>query len=110
MQGEGEWKTKKHGAEYRRQWRKVRLGIDAKTLAIRAIEVTNNGVGDAPMQPELLNQIPPEETLLSVSGDGAYDTKTYHETIARRPGCGDHSDAKKRQTLERQEPRGTSSQ
>ena len=30
--GEGEWKTKKHGAERRRQWRKVHLGIDAQTL------------------------------------------------------------------------------
>ena len=32
MLGEGEWKTKKHGAEYRRQWRKVHLSIDAETL------------------------------------------------------------------------------
>ena len=32
--GEGEWKRKKHGAEYRRQWRKVHLGIDAQTLEI----------------------------------------------------------------------------
>ncbi len=39
--GEGEWKRKKHGAEYRRQWRKVHLGIDAQTLEIRAIEVTD---------------------------------------------------------------------
>ena len=38
MLGEGEWKTKKHGAEYRRQWRKVHLGIDASTLEIRAME------------------------------------------------------------------------
>lgn len=35
--GDGEWKTKKHGAERRRQWRKVHLGIDAQTLQIRAI-------------------------------------------------------------------------
>ena len=28
--GEGEWKRKKHGAEYRRQWRKLHIGIDAK--------------------------------------------------------------------------------
>lgn len=84
MLGEGEWKTKKHGAEYRRQWRKVHLGIDAETLEIRAIEVTGNGVGDAPMLPELLNQIPPNEPLLSVSGDGAYDTKACHEAIAGR--------------------------
>ncbi len=49
--GEGEWKRKKHGAEYRRQWRKVHLGIDAHTLEIRAIEVTDNSVGDAPCCP-----------------------------------------------------------
>lgn len=30
--GEGECKRKKHGPEYRRQWRKVHLGIDAQTL------------------------------------------------------------------------------
>jgi len=29
MLGEGGWKTKKCGADYRRQWRKVYLGIDA---------------------------------------------------------------------------------
>ena len=51
MLGEGEWKTKKHGADYRRQWRKVHLGIDATTLEIRAMEVTDNSVGDAPVLP-----------------------------------------------------------
>ncbi|OHX10311.1 hypothetical protein BI347_21205 [Chromobacterium sphagni] len=51
--GEGEWKRKKHGAEYGRQWRKAHLGIDAETLEIRAVEVTGNGVGDAPTLPEL---------------------------------------------------------
>ncbi|NWK75034.1 IS5 family transposase, partial [Acinetobacter sp. SwsAc6] len=30
--GEGEWKRKKHQPEYRRQWRKLHIGIDAKTL------------------------------------------------------------------------------
>lgn len=82
--GEGEWKRKKHGAEYRRQWRKVHLGIDAQTLEIRAIEVTNNSVGDAPMLPELLGQIPADEAVASVSGDGAYDTKACHAAIAQR--------------------------
>jgi hypothetical protein len=61
MLGEGEWKTKKHGADYRRQWRKVHLGIDAATLEIRAMEVTDNSIGDAPMLVNLLGQIPPEE-------------------------------------------------
>ncbi len=82
--GEGEWKRKKHGAEYRRQWRKVHLAIDAHTLEVRAIEVTDNRVGDAPMLPELLGQIPADETIGSVSGDGAYDTKACHAAIARR--------------------------
>lgn len=84
MLGEGEWKTKKHGAEYRRQWRKVHLGIDAETLEIRAIEVTDNRTGDAPMLPGMLQQIPLEETILSVAADGAYDTKGCHEAIAQR--------------------------
>lgn len=84
MLGEGEWKTKKHGADYRRQWRKVHLGIDATTLEIRAIEVTGNGTGDAPMLPCLLDQIGNDEPIASVSGDGAYDTKCCHEAIARR--------------------------
>src|SRR5450830_914417 len=82
--GEGEWKRKKHGAEYRRQWRKVHLGIDAHTLEIRAIEVTDNSVGDAPMLPELLGQIPADEAVASVSGGGAYDTKACHAAIAQR--------------------------
>ena len=82
--GEGEWKRKKHGAEYRRQWRKVHLGIDANTLEIRAIEVTDNSVGDATMLPELLAQIPPDEPVACVSGDGAYDTKACHAAIAQR--------------------------
>src|SRR5574343_122702 len=82
--GEGEWKRKKHGAEFRRQWRKVHLGIDASTLEIRAIEVTDNAIADAPMLPHLLEQIPSDETIASVGGDGAYDTKACHTAIALR--------------------------
>ena len=84
MLGEGEWKRKKHGADYRRQWRKVHLGIDAQTLEVRAIEITANSVGDAPMLPALLEQIPPEEALATVGADGAYDTKACHAAIASR--------------------------
>ena len=84
MLGEGEWKTKKHGADYRRQWRKVHLGIDAATLEIRAMEVTDNSIGDAPVLPDLLDQIPGDEQISTVSGDGAYDTKACHEAIAER--------------------------
>ena len=44
--------------------------------------MTPNSVGDAPVLPSLLGQIDPHEALLSVSSDGAYDTKACHEAIA----------------------------
>lgn len=79
--GEGEWKCKKHGAEYRRQWRKLHIGIDAKTLQIRAICVTSNNVSDAAVIPDLLDQLPQDEKLESLTGDGAYDTKQVYEAV-----------------------------
>ena len=82
--GEGKCKRKKHGAEYRRAWRKVHLGIDAQTLETRAIKVTSDAVGDAPMLPELLAQIAPSEPIASVSADGAYDTRDCSDAIAKR--------------------------
>ena len=82
--GGGEWKAKKHGTERRRQWRKVHLGIDADTLQIRAIVVTTNEIGDSPVTAELLDQIPEDEPIASVTGDGAYDTKDVYEACARR--------------------------
>ena len=39
--------TKKHGSEYRRQWHKLHIGIDAKTLQIRAVQVTTNNISDS---------------------------------------------------------------
>ena len=36
------------------------------------------------MLPYLLEQLPSDEVLLSVRGDGAYDTKGCHEAIAQR--------------------------
>ena len=84
MTGEGEWKTRKHGASCRRQWRKVHLGIDAETMEIRAIEVTTNEVGDAPVLPDLLAQIPANEPIATVGADGAYDTRKCHGAIASR--------------------------
>lgn len=84
MVGEGEWKRRKHGASYRRQWRKVHLGIDAETLEIRAIEVTTNAIGDAATLPDLLAQIPTDEQITMVGGDGAYDTRKCRAAIAAR--------------------------
>lgn len=61
----------------------MHLEIDAHTLEIRAIEVTDNSVGDAPTLPELLSQIPQGEEVVSASGDGAYDTKACHAAITQ---------------------------
>lgn len=83
MLGEGEWMTRKHGVEYRRQWRKAHFGIDVFTLEIHAMEVNGNSIGGAVL-PALLDQIPVEEKIASVSGDGANDTKDCHEAIALR--------------------------
>lgn len=82
--GEGEWSTRKHGTSRPRQWCKLHLGIDADTLEVRAIEVTGSRVGDGPMLPKLLDQIPPEEPIGKVTADGAYDTRACHAAIAAR--------------------------
>ncbi|SFD14420.1 IS5 family transposase [Tropicimonas isoalkanivorans] len=84
VEGEGEWNARKHGGSKRRVWRKVHLGIDEKTLEIRAVEFTSSDIGDAPMLPELLAQIPPDQEIGSVTADGAYDTRKCHDAIADR--------------------------
>ena len=83
-EGEGEWNARKHGGPKRRIWRKIHIGIDEETLEVRAVEVTTSNVGDAPMLPELLNQIPADQTIGSVTADGAYDTRRCHDVIAAR--------------------------
>ena len=71
VEGEGEWHTRKHGGSKRRVWRKLHLGIDEETLEIRAVEVTSSNVGDAPMLPDLLAQLPPDQENATVTADGA---------------------------------------
>ena len=84
VEGEGEWNARKHGGTKRRVWRKIHIGIDEKTLEIRAAEFTTSEIGDAPMLPELLDQIPPEQEIGSVTADGAFDTRKCHDAIAAR--------------------------
>jgi len=98
VEGEGEWNARKHGGTKRRVWRKIHIGIDEQTLEIRAAELTTSDVGDAPMLPELLDQIPPDQEIASVTApsrglhanhrratDGAFDTRKCHDAIA---ACG----------------------
>lgn len=82
--GESEWKRKKHGPEYRHQWRKLHIAIDAKTLQIRTVQLTTNNVSDSLVLGDLLNQTSQDERIDSVYTDGAYDTKQYRQVIADR--------------------------
>jgi len=83
-EGEGEWHARKHGGAKRRLWRKIHIGVDEQTLEIRAIEITGSSVGDAPMLPELLSQIPADVEIGAVTADGAYDTRNCHDAVADR--------------------------
>ena len=46
--------------------------------------MTTNVIGDARTLPDLLAPIPQDEQILSVGGDGAYDTRACHTAIAER--------------------------
>lgn len=48
--------------------------MDEETLEIRAVGVTTSTVGDAPMLPDMLEQIPSDQEIATVTTDGAYDT------------------------------------
>ncbi|SPH24561.1 hypothetical protein DEA8626_03613 [Defluviimonas aquaemixtae] len=79
VEGEGERHVRKHGGPKRRVWRKIHLGIDEQTLEIRAVEITASHIGDAPVLPDLLSQIPVAEEIGSVTADGAYETRRYRD-------------------------------
>ncbi len=76
--------ARKHGGPKRRVWRRIHLGIDEERLEIGAVEVIGNNVGDAPMLPELLDQIAPDQEIGTLTADGACDTRKYHDAIADR--------------------------
>ena len=71
VRGDGEWQVRKHGPGRRRQWRKVHLGMDAATGDVCAVELTSSREGDSPVLPDLLAQLPPDQPIGTVTGDGA---------------------------------------
>jgi IS5 family transposase len=82
--GDGEWQARKHGPQGRRQWRKIHLAMDTATSDIRAVEFTPSRDGDSPVLPDLLDQIPDDEPIGTVTADGAYDTRRCHTAIIER--------------------------
>jgi hypothetical protein len=69
--GAGEWLIEKHGTRRRRSWRKLHIGVDAKTGEIVATTLTTKDVNDASKIGPLLEQL--EGPLASFTADGAYD-------------------------------------
>ncbi len=84
VEGEGEGRARKPGGPKRRVWRTIHLGVDEETLEVRAVEITGSHIGDAPVLPDLLRQIPMGEKIGSVVADGACDTRKCHDAIADR--------------------------
>ena len=58
------------------------MAIDEATLEVRAVEFTESSVGEAPILPGLLSQIPEDKPIASVTADGAYDGRTCRDAIA----------------------------
>ena len=81
-EGEGEWNPRKHGGPKKRLRRKLHLRMDEETLEIRAVGVTTSNAGDAPMLPDLLEQIPPDQEIATITADGVHDTRTCHKVTA----------------------------
>jgi hypothetical protein len=80
LSGPGEWLVEKHGTQRRRAWRKLHLGIDAKTGTIVASTLTSKEVDDAAELSPLLDQV--EEPLAAVVADGAYDQDRVYDAVA----------------------------
>ena len=78
--GEGEWKTRTHGVQKRRTWRKLHIGIDVETRQIVAGVVTTNDVSDGEVLPELLEQAS-DLKIGTVAGDGGYDSHAIFDAI-----------------------------
>jgi IS5 family transposase len=80
--GEGEWKTRKWKAEYRRTWIKLHLGLDRNSGQIMAAVVTDANGGDPDHFPEILDAV--EGDIEKVGADGIYDSLDNFRRIAER--------------------------
>ena len=81
--GEGEWKVRKHGYSKRRTWRKVHIGLCAKTQQVVIAGVSTPDVSDGEAMLYLMEGIA-EEKLEAVYGDGAYDNEYCRGAIYAR--------------------------
>lgn len=80
--GEGEWKVRQHGFSKRRVWRKLHLGVNALTQDVEAVLLTGAGSDDGEAGSAMLQTIEPP--VQRVTGDGAYDKRTFYDTCQER--------------------------
>src|SRR3954451_23098952 len=82
LYGAGEWLVEKHGAKRRRSWRKMHLGVDARTGRIVAATLTDRDEDDAAQVGPLLDHV--ADPVASVTADGAYDQESVYADVAER--------------------------
>ena len=80
--GEGEWKVRMHGYNFRRVWRKIHIAIDIQTQQIEAVVLSTNDFKDGELLDDLLEQI--DGALEKVLADGAYESFDNFESIKKR--------------------------
>ena len=80
--GEGEWKVRSHGADRRRTWRKLHIGMDAANHQITAALITDKDMLDRNAMAELLEKT--EADIERVCADGAYDFEQCYQAIKNR--------------------------
>src|SRR5690349_475876 len=80
--GEGEWKVRTHGQDYRRRWRKLHIGLDADSQQLVVALLTDANVVDPRTLPRQLKQV--NSPVERVYGDGAYDARACYRAIHQR--------------------------
>lgn len=80
--GEGEWKRLKHGESRCQVWKKLHIALDADTLDIVALDVTESVRLDGNYLPGLIQQI--DAPIGQITGDGAYDKQNCYECAHQR--------------------------
>ncbi len=80
--GEGEWKRLKHGESRCQVWKKLHIALDANSLDIVALDVTESVRLDGNYLPGLIKKI--DDPVEQITGDGAYDKQNCYECAHQR--------------------------
>lgn len=75
--GEGEWKRLKHGESRCQVWKKLHIALDADSLDIVGLDVTDSVRLDGNYLPGLVGQV--DDPIEQITGDGAYDKQNCYE-------------------------------